>query len=194
MSARRGSAQRAPRRAEWQDHAEEITRKRARDNASILTLTEVCDLTGLKASAVMSYVNRTGTGREGVPMWKLARPAYKVGATPHWSQKQVDEYFETKAQQAQQRAAKIAELPEVSQEEADRRGWWSLRRLSTWSGFAVVTLHRMANEEGFPEPVAVVPSSGPNPHVVRDWKQVEEWLRARRPKWRPAEPEQDGVS
>lgn len=176
---------RAARRSEWQDSAEEIPRKRARENQRILNLTEVCGEAGLKSSAVMSYVNRTGVGRRDVPMTHLARPAYKVGAVPYWSQDQLDAYLDAKAEQSKVRAEKVAALPEVSQEDAEQRGWWSLRRMAAWSGFAVVTLHRMATQEGFPEPVAVVPSNGPNPHVVRDKAAVEEWLRATRPNWEP---------
>lgn len=175
---------RTARSSEWQQTAEEISPQRAR-GGQVLSLTAVCDATALKPSAVMSYVQRRGRSRSDVPMAHLARPEFKRGGTPYWSQAQLDRYFEAKAHRSARRAEVLAGLPEVTQEHADEQGWWSLGRLSDWSGLAKVTLHRLANEESFPPPVAVIPSKGPNPYVVRDHTAVEAWLRARRPGWEP---------
>ena len=180
-----GTPQRRSERAsEWQATAEVISVQRAR-GGQVLSITALCDVTGLKPSAVMSYVQRKGRGKRDVPMSHLARPEFRRGATPYWSQAQLDRYFEARAERSARRREVLAGLPEVTQEQADERGWWSLGRLSEWSGLAKVTLHRLATQEGFPAPVAVIPSKGPNPYVVRDRAAVEAWLRARRPSWKP---------
>lgn len=172
-------------RSKWTASADEIRPSTAKRSDDVLSLTEVCDASGLKASAVMSYVHRTGNPVRGA-MAYLARPAFRVGAaTPYWSRAQLNAYFEA-AGQSQQSAEQIADLPELSPDEAERRALWSLPRLAEWAGFKPAHMYRMANEEEFPQPVAVVPSNGPNPIKVRDRAKVEAWFRARRPSWEPA--------
>lgn len=170
--------------ASWTDGAEEINQHKANGVPSILSITTLCDATGLKKSTVKSYILRTGSTVRGA-MAHLMRPAYRVGSTPYWSQAQLDAYQQAAEQERQRREALLAKLPEVTVEEAQRRELWSMRQLARWAGFAPVTFHRMANEEGFPEPVAVVPSSGTRPFVLRDRAAVEKFLRARRPDWQP---------
>lgn len=187
--------QRAKGQATWTKAAEVITRQKVVAADDVLSLTELCDATGLKASTVMSYVRRTGRNTRGA-MAQLFRPAYRVGNTPYWSQAQVDGYFDALDQHAQQRqrtAAGLAALPEVSRAEAERRRLWSIRRLADWAGIAPVTMHRLANEEGFPAAIAVVPSNGPNPYKVREQAAVEVWLRAHRPDWKPATESGEGA-
>lgn len=182
------------RRSKWTDSADEISPQKARarraavhrgaqSTGDVLSLTEVCDAAGLKPSTIKSYVHRTGRPVRGA-VAHLARPAYRVGATPYWSQAQLDAYFE--AVESQAAAQGDGELVEVTAEEAEQRVWWSIPRLAEWAGFKLAHMYRMANEEGFPQPIAVVPSNGPNPIKVRDRAQVEAWFRARRPDWEPA--------
>lgn len=178
-----------PRRSAWQASATTITGRKAREDGSVLSLTEVSNAAGLKTTTVMSYVNRTGVGKSTAPITHLARPDYKVGLTPYWSQAQLDRYMTAKAEQTERQSEKLAGLPMVTEEEAEERGWWGIRRLAAWSGFAVVTVHRMATQEGFPEPVGLGPSRGLHPYVLRDRAAVEEWLRSKRPDWTPVEEE-----
>lgn len=179
-----GTPKPAARSSEWQATAEEISPQRAR-GGQVLSLTAVCEATGLKHGTVLDSVQRKGSTRRDVPMAHLARPEFKRGGTPYWSQTQLDRYFEAVARRVERRQEVLDGLPEVTQAQADEREWWSLGRLSDWSGLAKVTLHRYRRLEGFPPPVAVIPSRGPNPYVVRDRAAVEEWLRARRPDWEP---------
>lgn len=175
---------REPRAAEWLSSAQEIPAEQV-SQAGALSLTQLCDATGTKTSSIMSYVNRTGQMREDVPMAHLMRPAYRVGSVPYWSQDQATRYFDAHAERTRRRRERIANLPEVTQREADRRGLWGLRKFAAWSGFALTTVHRWKNDDSFPEPVAVIPSSGPNPYIVWRRKEVETWVRARQPAWQP---------
>lgn len=182
---------RAPRMSEWQKHAEKITRKKAVASPLILNLTDVCDATGLSPETVMSYVQRTSSTVKGA-MAHLMRPAFQVGAaTPWWSQQQVDAYFTATGEEVRERAEQTAGLPEVDHFEAERQELWTLRRLSRWAGFATVTFARMANEAGFPPPAAVAKSRGPRPYKLRKRGDVEQWLRAHRPGWEPADVQDD---
>lgn len=172
-------------RAAWTDRVEQITQRRANGDPTVLSITALCDAAGLKRSTVWSNVRRTKGPVRGA-MAHLARPAYRVGTdTPYWSQAQCDAYLKAKATQEQERAATIAKLPEVTAEEAQRRGLWTQRQLAAWAGFAPSSFHRLANLAGFPSPEARLPSGGSRPYVLRDRAKVEAWLRQQDPSWRP---------
>lgn len=168
----------------WTAVAKEITARKATRDDDILSMTGVCDASGLKSSTVWSYVRRTGTTVRG-PMSHLMRPAYRVGETPYWSREQLDLYHQAKARQWQEQRELEASLPQVTVAEAEERHLWSIRRLAKWARIAHGTFHRRANEEGFPPPVATVRAQGPRLMLLRDRAAVEEWLRARDPEWEP---------
>lgn len=164
--------------------AAEITRQKAVASPDILSLTDLCDVAGVKASSVMSQVQRTGTTVRGA-MAHLMRPAYRVGHTPWWSQEQVDRYFAAKEKQFKQQAELEARLPRVSDDEAEDRQLRSNRWLAKWAGFSHGTFNRRSNEEGFPAPKAVLRSQGPRLVLLREQGEAEAWLRARHPGWEP---------
>lgn len=72
------------------------------------------------------------------------------------------------------------DLPVLTAEEAAERGYWTLQQVAKWAGLAVSTVYNLAvDTDNFPEPVAIVPSTGPNPHLVRDSEAVKEWGKTR---------------
>lgn len=164
--------------AEWHEQAKEID---AAEAAKHLSISAVCDRAGLRAATLQYAMNRTGTLRADNPKAHLVRPAYRVGDTPYWDQAQVDAYHRAFREQVQKRKSRWESLPIYSAEEAARRKLLTLRALQRATGYALTTLHRWSGHDTFPEPVARGESSGPNPHLLRDWVAVRDWLRRRNP-------------
>jgi predicted DNA-binding transcriptional regulator AlpA len=166
------------RSAEWYDQATEITAAQARKH---LPMSEVCERTGLKQVTLQYVINRTGTLRADNPKSHLVRPRYRHGYTPFWDAAQVDAYHEAFAEQVQRRESRWEGLPVVTEEQAKRDKLLTLRGIQRATGYALTSLHRWSNQDGFPRPTARSESSGPNPHLLRDWHAVRDWLRHRNP-------------
>lgn len=167
------------RTAAWHATATEITDpEEARKH---LTITEVCARTGLRQLTVIYAMNRTGdfTGRK--PLHIIARPAYRFnGSEPRWSNQQLAEYFDVLTERTRTFNEKYGHLAVVSPTDARSRQLVSLRAICRASGFALTTLHRWADDETFPAPVARIPSEGPVPQLLRSWPDVREYLSKKR--------------
>lgn len=183
------AAQRS-RTAAWMKDATEITPRKAK-GGHVLDITELCSAAGLKVSSVRSTLNRTRRLKPTVPMSHLALPDFRIGSTPYWSREQLDRYITAKALESQRLKDLLAGLEVVTPAEADERGLVGMREIGRRVGIGHAALYRAAEEEGFPDPVAVIPSRGPQPHVLRKWSKVAEWFRASRPGWEPAAVQDD---
>lgn len=164
--------------AAWHETATEIDGEP--DPRKHLTLGEVCSRTGLRDVTIKFAMNRKGRFKNAA-LREIARPAYSKNGEPRWDPKQVADYFNAINERSRTIEERFGHLPVVSAADARRRQLLTLREVHRASGFALTTLHRWTSYEGFPEPVAVQTSKGPQPLVLRRWHDVRAFLLTQRP-------------
>lgn len=148
----------------------------------MLSITEVAELTGLKAATIQVAVNSTAHVGARSRLRSLARPHWIVDGVPYWSRKQVGEYHAA-VSNAWDVRAEYAGLPTVTRAEAVEGELTSLHGLQRVSNVPIGTLHRWKTADGFPLPAARMDVGSPTPRLLYHWPTVREHMRSQHETW-----------
>lgn len=163
-----------------------------------LGLLAVCRATGLAPATIMDSTLRPTIDDPATPRGALCRPAAhigRVGPTPLWTQAQVDDFWaRTELRDRFHRENRRAELPVLTEDEAETRGLASIEDIAAVIpppprtphapiGRAVNTLRRYARDyrSTFPPERAIAPREDTHrfapPRGYRSITEVMAWVQ-----------------
>lgn len=157
--------------------------------ADYLGLDQVCAAVKLSPATVEDSLLRPPIDDPTNPRGAICRPAARIGGTlrptPLWAPYQVEDYKARKAARSGVKATKRkaqTSLPEISPEDAGRRGLALVEQIAARMGLAENTVRRFARDyrSVFPEVIAIAPREGARhfgpPKEYRDYEAVRTWI------------------